>query len=72
MPYYIYCVKPFLQLEKVGEFETFKQASKQAKSLRAAQTAGSPEKVKIMFADNEAQAEALLCQVRTPVPRGDD
>ncbi|MBX3620645.1 MAG: hypothetical protein KF891_11770 [Rhizobacter sp.] len=41
MPYYIYRVKPFAQLEKLGEYSVFKQASAQAKALRAAE-AGVP------------------------------
>ncbi|MBK7548779.1 MAG: S24 family peptidase [Rhodoferax sp.] len=31
-----------------------------------------PGKIKVMFADNELQAEDLLCQVRVPGPKGDD
>ncbi|MDI1270901.1 MAG: hypothetical protein Q8M93_19305 [Polaromonas sp.] len=72
MPYYIYLIKPFAQLEKLSESGTFQQASIHAKRLRAEQTVDSPGKIKIMFADNELQAEDLLCQVRTPGPRGDD
>lgn len=72
MPYYIYRIKPFSQLEKLSEFDTFKAASEQARSLRAAQPTEAPGTIKIMFADTELQAEDLLCQVRTPGPRGDD
>jgi len=72
MPYYIYLIKPFAQLEKLSEFQTFPEASKHVKGLRAEQTADSPGKIKIMFAENELQAEDLLCQVRTPGPKGDD
>ena len=72
MPYYIYLRKPYTQLEKLSEFATFNEASAHAKALRAKQTADTPGKIKIMFADNELQAEELLCQVRTPGPRGDD
>lgn len=72
MPYYIYQVKPFAQLEKLSEFETFPDASAHAKGLRAQQAADAPGKIKVMFADNELQAEDLLCQVRTPGPKGDD
>lgn len=72
MPYYIYRIKPFSQLEKLSEFDSFKGASEQARALRAAQAADTPGRIKIMFADNELQAEELLCQVRTPEPRGDD
>ena len=35
MPYYIYLVKPFAQLEKLAEFGAFSQASTRAKALRA-------------------------------------
>ncbi len=72
MPYYIYRIKPLAQLEKLSEFETFNDASAQAKALRAQQAADSPGKIKVMFADNELQAEDLLCQVRTAGPKGDD
>ena len=72
MPYFIYRIKPFAALEKLSEFETFLDASAHAKVLRAALTVDSPGKIKVMFADNERQAEDLLWQVRTPGPRGDD
>lgn len=72
MPYYIYLIKPFAQLEKLSDFASFPQASLHAKGLRAEQTADSRGKIKIMFADNELQAEDLLCQARTPGPKGDD
>jgi len=72
MPYYIYLIKPFTQLEKLSEFGSFPAASAQAKVLRANQLSSATDKIKIMFADNELQAEDLLCQVRTPGPRGDD
>lgn len=72
MPYYIYRVKPFAQLEKLANFETYQDASAHAKALRAKQRADSLGKIKIMFAGNELQVEDLLCQVRTPGPKGDD
>jgi hypothetical protein len=72
MPYYIYRVLPFAQLEKLGEFSVFKEASAQAKALRATEAGATPGKVKVMFADNELQAEDLLCQIRDPGPSGDD
>lgn len=72
MPYYIYRVKPFAQLEKLTEFETFKDASEQAKAIRAAQAADALGKVQVIFADTEIQAEDLLRQVRAPAPRGDE
>jgi hypothetical protein len=72
MPYYIYRIKPFSQFEKLSEFEAFRDASAHAKGLRAAQDGDLPGKIKVMFADNERQAEELLCQVRSPGPKGDD
>ena len=72
MPYYIYRVKPFAQLDKLAEHSAFPAASNEAKTLRAALPAGSPDKIKVIFADNALQAEDLLCQVRDPAPKGDE
>lgn len=72
MPYFVFSVRPFAQFEKLAEFAAFQAASAHAKSLRAAQAAGDPAKIKVMFADNEQMAEDLLCQTREPGPTGDD
>lgn len=72
MPYYIYRVKPFGQLDKLEEHGAFAVASSQAKTLRATLPAGSTDKVKVIFAENELQAEDLLCQIREPGPSGDE
>lgn len=72
MPYYIYLVKPFAQLEKLGEHPAFKDASVHAKALRAEAPSAAPGQVKVMFAENEWMAEDLLCQVRERGPSGDD
>ena len=72
MPYYVYVVKPFAQLEKLAEFSVFKEASVHAKSLRAAQAGMSGERIKVMFADNPLAAEDMLLQVREAPPDGDD
>ena len=72
MPYYIYRVKPFAQLEKLATFDAFGAASAQAKTLRATQSAEMPGKIKVMYAKDELQAEDQLCQVRDAPPRGDE
>lgn len=72
MPYYIYRVLPYAQLEKLAEFDAFVPASTHAKALRAAERDAPTGKVKVMFADNEQIAEDLLCQIRDPGPSGDD
>jgi len=72
MPYYIYRIKPFSQLDQLGKFDSFPDASKQAKLLRQQLDLPATDKVKVIFADDPLQAEELLCQVREAGPKGDD
>lgn len=72
MPYYIYRVRPFGQLDQLDEIEAFAAASSQAKTLRGALPPDSPDKVKVIFAESAWQAEELLCQVREPGPPGEE
>lgn len=72
MPYYVYAVKPYAQLERLAEFPAFKEASAHAKALRAGQRAGLAARIKVMFADNPTAAEDLMLQVREAPPDGDD
>lgn len=69
MPYFVFGVKPFAQLEPLGQCATFPEASRQARALRAAQPA---QRIKIVFADNPLAAENLLLEVRPAPPDGDD
>lgn len=72
MPYYIYQIteQPIRQLKKLASHPSFREATADAKHLRAA---GSEGTVKVIFADNELQAEDLLMQVREAPPMiGDD
>lgn len=69
MPYFVYKIRPpFRQLEKVEAFPTFKEASAFAKSVRAGMAPTDNYTVKVMFAEDELQAEDLLNQVREPEP----
>jgi hypothetical protein len=72
MPYFVFKVRPFTPLEKLAEFAAFAEASSHAKALRAAQAAQDPARIKVMFAENQQQAEDLLCEIREPRPAGDD
>lgn len=74
MPYYIYRVRslPVHQLEKIEQHAAFGAASLRAKTLRAEQDAADQARIKVIFADNELQAEDLLSQVRTPQPNPAD
>lgn len=64
MAYYLYRVFPFARLEKVSQFDAFKEASAEAKKLRAATDLPVDCKLKVIFAENELHAEDLLSQVR--------
>ena len=71
MPYYLYEIveRPIRQLKKIADYPSYKEAGAAAKAARAAGTAN----VKVMFAENELQAEDLLSQVRVAPPvLGDD
>ena len=72
MPYYVFAVKPFAQLEKLAEFDAFKDASAHAKALRATPMADARARIKVMFAANPLAAEDLLLQVRQAGPSGDE
>lgn len=70
MPYFVFKMTsfPFKQYELVAQFDAFKEASAHAKSLR--QECASDPKVafKVMFGENQLQAEDVLNQEREPQP----
>lgn len=75
MPYYIYKVQqhPILQLQKLEQFDQFKEASVCAKQLRRELALEGAGMVKVIYAEHELGAEDLLSQVREPAPElGDD
>jgi hypothetical protein len=73
MPYYVYAVRPLAQLERLGEFPAFKDASSFAKSARAARGTEAGTQVRVMFAETALGAEDLLLQVRDrPAAAPDD
>ena len=75
MPYYIYHVTefPIRKLEKLEQYDVYREASARVKQLRAELTEGSPAMLKMIHAESELHAEDLLNQVREPAPElGDD
>lgn len=72
MAYFVYAVRPFAQLEKLAEFDSFAPASVHAKQRRAAQTAEPGLRIRVMFAETALAAEDLLLQIREPGPSGDE
>lgn len=84
MPYYVFSVRPFAQLECLGEHAAFRDASAMAKALRAERLAGAAgqpgsgaaigvgEQIRVMFAESALAAEDLLLQPRDPRPAGEE
>jgi len=70
MPYFVYKMTtfPFKQYELAGQFDAFKEASAHAKNLRLELAADAKTSVKVMFGENQLQAEDLLNQEREPQP----
>lgn len=75
MPYYIYRITqlgPVKQLDKLAQFDAFKDASGEAKRLRK-EADSSQHKIQVVFGENELQAEEAINTVRQPEPlTGDD
>lgn len=69
MPYYVFAIKGFGQLDKLGECHAFREASALAKALRAQPDA---PRIKVMFGETQLAAEDALLQLREPAPPGDD
>lgn len=76
MPYFLYRVTPqgpVRVLSRLDQHDAFKTASTEAKRLRRELDLAPGEQVKVIFAENELQAEDLLNQVREGEPlTGDD
>ena len=75
MPYYIYTVtvKDSAAMKKavlVNEFEKFKAAKSKARQLRSEKPLEEGQSYKIMFADNTAEAEQKVTEIREqPIAR---
>jgi len=70
MPYFIYRVfeHPIRRLEPAGCEQTFRAATARTKALRAAADLPAGAAVRMVFAQNELEAEDLLSQVREKAP----
>lgn len=71
MPYFVFSVQGFGQLQLLGTHEAFKPASLQAKALRA-DPAHQGAAIKVMFGNHQLEAEDQLLQQRERTPQGDD
>ena len=69
MPYFVYKISAgpteiFNRLELQERFEVYKQAKALARTLRSELPSGDETIVKIIFADDQLQAEQRLTEVR--------
>lgn len=75
MPYYIYKIFefPMKRVEKIEQHDVYRLGADRSKILRKELALSEQCNVKMVFAENELQAEELLMQVREPQPElGDD
>lgn len=69
MSYFVYKIETaefvmLKQLELLSQFDSFKEAKKYARDLRAQQAEGDEAEIKVMFADNQLAAEEMLMEKR--------
>ncbi len=77
MPYYIYKLFefPMKRVEKIEQHDIYKVSTERSKVLRRELALTEQCNVKLIYAENELQAEELLLQDRGPAPivgDGDD
>ena len=69
MPYFVYKISPTVAnlikpMEKLAEFENYKQARTHARDLRTEGNQDEGEIFKVIFADNTLDAEEKLTEIR--------
>jgi hypothetical protein len=68
MPYFVYKIFPPKRLEYMESFDQFPQAKQFARTSRMQKNPENDYTVKIIFANNPAEAERLLMEEREPRP----
>ena len=64
MPYFVYEIGPLNILNKRGQAASFKEAKVVANDLRKQLVPNTGTQIKMIFAENEMQAEDVLSQPR--------
>ena len=72
MRYFLYSISPQKQLELLQSFDTYPEAKRAAVAARIAQAATEDHIIKIIFAQDPAEAEQLLLTKRERQPSEDD
>ncbi len=72
MPYFIYRISQPKRLKYLEEYPSFGEARTRVHTLRAEETPGSTDLLKIIFAKSAAEAERLLMIEREAPPMGEE
>jgi len=72
MPYFLYRIAPNRSLTCLESFDEYRDARSAARSLREEQGATGNAVIKMVFAEQAAEAEALLREARERTPSEDD
>ncbi len=72
MPYFVYRITAPKKLTLIDRFDAYREARDFARSTRAALDPAADATIKVMFAPNQEQAEAMLKMEREPRPLGED
>lgn len=72
MPYFLFRMTPQRQLTYLQDFDAYKHARSEARALRAQQEEEDQDTIKMVFAADRVQAEAMLREKRERQPSEDD
>ena len=74
MPYFVYKIfeKPIRHLEKLEDYDSFREASNRAKQMRGELAGDADYTIKVIYAETELHAEDLLNQIREAAPNPQD
>ena len=72
MPYFVYRIEQGKKLQYIDKFEKYREAREYVRQLRPQQSADEPGKVRMVFAENQMEAETLLLTPREAPVEGDD
>jgi len=72
MPYFVYRLTPDQRPNLLETFPKYQEARTLARRLRAELPAGSPDVIRMIFADDQNKARLLITDTRTAKTDGDD
>lgn len=72
MPYFLFRITPRRELIYLHDFDAYRQARSRARALRSQQNSTDPDIIKMVFAANRAEGEAMLREKRDRQASEDD